>query len=368
MPSIKRLQHLQQVLADNGLDAAALIPGPGFFYLTGAVHHVMERPIVLFVPREGRPAIVIPDLEADFFASKGFDADHFRWADADGYEGAFAGALAHLELLDGRIGIEGQNLRFFEAEAIRRNAPDAALTDAQDLISSIRLCKEPEEIEALRRAIHISEQALENTVTWLRAGMTEREVASYLIDQMSELGGQGLSFEPLVLGGDNSSRPHGKIRDDVPLKAGDSLIFDFGTVIDGYPADITRTFFIEEAGEPERAMYATVLHANTVGRETARPGLACGDLDEFVTQTLLDAGYGEFILHRTGHGLGLDVHEGPWITRGNEAPLEPGMVFTIEPGLYKPDLLGIRIEDNVVITADGLESLTSFPRELRIIG
>lgn len=368
MPSAKRLKHLQQVLADNELDAAALIPGPGFQYLTGAVHHVMERPIVLFVPREGTPAIVIPDLEADFFASKGFQADHFRWTDADGFEGAFAGALAHLELLDGRIGVEAQTMRFFEAEAIRRNAPDAALSDAQELISSIRLCKEPGEIELQRQAIRISEQALEDTIAQVRAGMSERQVANILINRLTELGGHGLSFEPLVLGGDNSSRPHGKIRDDVPLKPGDALIFDFGTTIDGYPADITRTFFIEAAGDEARAMYAAALRANTVGRETARPGLACGELDEIVTQVLRDAGFGDYILHRTGHGLGLDVHEAPWITRGNEATLEPGMVFTIEPGLYKADVLGVRVEDNVVVTEDGIESLTTISRDLRIIG
>lgn len=368
MPSEKRLRHLQQVLADQGLDAAALIPGPGFQYLTGSVHHVMERPIVLFVPRAGRPALVIPSLEADFFASKGFDAMHFRWADADGFEGAFAGALAQLELLEGRIAVEGQYMRFFEAGAIQRQAPDAQLIDGQELIAGIRLCKEPGEIELQRQAIRISEAALEHTVSTLRAGMSEREVANILINRMSELGGHGLAFEPLVLGGDNSARPHGKIRDDAPLQAGDSLIFDFGTTIDGYTADITRTFFIGEAGDEARALYAAVLNANRVGRETARPGMACGELDEIVTQALHDSGYGEYILHRTGHGLGLDVHEAPWITRGNEAVLEPGMVFTIEPGLYKPDVMGIRVEDNVVVTEDGIESLSTFPRELRVIG
>ena len=368
MPSAKRLEHLQQILREQGLDAAALIPGPGFQYLTGSVHHVMERPIVLFVPAEGRPAIVIPSLEADFFASKGFDAMHFRWADAEGFDDAFAGALARLELLEGRIAVEGQYMRFFESEAIGRQAPDAQLIDGQELIAGIRLCKEPGEIELQRQAIRISEAALQHTIETLRVGMSERQVANILINQLSELGGHGLSFEPLVLGGDNSSRPHGKIRDDVPLQSGDSLIFDFGTNIEGYPADITRTFFIGEASEESRAIYAAVLNANKVGRETARPGMACGELDEIVAQALHDSGYGEYILHRTGHGLGLDVHEAPWITRGNEALLEPGMVFTIEPGLYVPDVLGVRVEDNVVVTEDGIESLSSFPRELRIIG
>ena len=320
------------------------------------------------MPGEGRPAIVIPSLEADFFASKGFDAMHFRWADAEGFDDAFAGALAQLELLDGRIAVEGQYMRFFESEAIRQQAPAAQLVEAQELIAGIRLCKEPGEIELQRQAIRISEAALLHTIETLRVGMTEREVANILIHQMSELGGHGLSFEPLVLGGDNSSRPHGKIRDDVPLQPGDSLIFDFGTTIEGYAADITRTFFIEEASDEARAMYAAALRANTVGRESAKPGMACGKLDEIVTQVLQDSGYGDYILHRTGHGLGLDVHEAPWITRGNEAVLEPGMVFTIEPGLYKADVLGVRVEDNVVVTEDGIESLTTFPRGLRIIG
>ena len=368
MPSRKRLHHLQQILAAQDLDAAALIPGPGFRYLTGAVHHVMERPIVLFVPREGRPAIVIPTLEADFFASKGFDATHFVWADAEGFDSAFAALIEHLGLQRGRIAVEGQYLRFFEAEAIRRSAPDAQLLEAQELIAGIRLRKEPGEIDHLRKAIRISEAALEATLAAVKAGMTEHEVATLLVRHLADMGGHGVSFEPLVLGGDNSARPHGKLRHDYPLQRGDALIFDFGTNIEGYPADITRTVFIEEADEEARNLYAAVLHANTLGRETARPGLACGKLDEVVTQALRDAGYGQYLKHRTGHGLGLDIHEAPWITRGNEMPLEPGMVFTIEPGLYKAGALGVRVEDNVVVTDDGVESLTSFPRELRVVG
>jgi len=277
-------------------------------------------------------------------------------------------AIAQLDLQRGRIAVEGQYLRFFESEAIRRQAPAAELIQAQELIAGIRLRKEPGEIACLREAIRISEAALEATLATLRVGTSEREVATILVRHLADMGGHGISFDPIVLAGENAARPHGKIRDDVPLQRGDALIFDFGTNIEGYPADITRTVFIEEADAEARAMYAAVLRANTLGRETARPGLACGALDELVTQSLQDAGYGAYILHRTGHGLGLDIHEAPWITRGNDMPLAPGMVFTIEPGLYKAGALGVRIEDNVVVTEDGVESLTRFPRELRVVG
>ena len=368
MPSQARLDRLYNVLEAQQLDAVAIIPGSNFRYLTNSVHYLMERPLVLFIPSSGRPTAVIPILEVDLFESKGFDADIIAWADAEGYEDAFAKASSQLGLSGKRIGLEGQLIRFFEAEAIRKHAPSAELVDAHHAISSIRLQKEPSEIDSLRQAIKTSEQALENTLAEIKVGMTEREIASILINYMNELGGQGLSFDPIVLAADNSARPHGKIRDDYAIQAGDALLFDFGTSYNGYPADITRTVFVGEPSDEARALYEVVLKANETGRNAVKPGVTAGSVDDQVTQSMKNAGYSEYILHRTGHGLGLDVHEAPYITSGNEQALQPGMVFTIEPGLYKQGALGVRIEDNVVVTDTGAESLTTITRELRVVG
>jgi Xaa-Pro dipeptidase len=366
--ALKRTQHLQAVLTDAGLDAAAIIPGSNLRYLTGSIHYLMERPLVLFVPRVGRPAVVIPSIETELFSGHGYDADLIAWKDAEGYQSAFATAMAQLNLDGKRIGVEGQHIRFFEAEAIRLAAPAATVVDAEQSISSIRLRKDAAEIESLRRAIQISEAALSQTLEQVKVGMTERDVLRLLIRAMHDLGAEGLSFDPIVLAGDNSARPHGKVRDDYAIQHGDPLLFDFGAAVDGFNADITRTVFVGAASDEHRALYAAVQAANAHGRDIAKPGMPAGSLDEQTAQVLRDAGFASLILHRTGHGLGLDVHEAPYIVTGNQAVLEPGMIFTMEPGLYKAGSVGIRIEDNVVITEDGCESLSTFNRDLMIVG
>ncbi|MCK6578992.1 MAG: Xaa-Pro peptidase family protein [Anaerolineae bacterium] len=368
MTDSHRLDRLRAVLNAENYEVAALAPGSNFRYLTGSIHFLMERPLVLFVPKQGRPALVIPHLETELFASHGFDAEMFPWMDGQGYGGAFSAAAQYLHLDGKTVAVEGQIMRFFEVEAIRRAASDVQVIDGHHALSSIRLRKDAQEIAALRRAIQISETALARTLEQVKVGMTERQVLNYLVRAMQELGGEGLSFEPIVLAGDNSSRPHGKVRNDYTIREGDPLLFDFGCTVDGYHADITRTVFVGAPSDEHRAVYAAVLAANERGRQAARPGVAGRDVDALTAQVLRDAGYGDLIAHRTGHGLGLDIHEAPYISQDSATVLEPGMVFTIEPGLYRAGVVGIRIEDNVVVTEDGCESLSTFSRDLLIVG
>ena len=175
-------------------------------------------------------------------------------------------------------------------------------------------------------------------------------------------------LEPLVQSGPNSALPHGRTGNR-PVSGGDLLLIDFTTTVDGYYGDMTRTFIVgRHADDRQQEVYAAVKAANEAGREAARPGVSCQDVDRAARGAIDDAGYGEYFIHRTGHGLGLDVHEPPSIVEGNQLQLEEGMVFTIEPGIYIDGWGGVRIEDNVVVTENGVESLTTFDRELRIIG
>ena len=166
---------------------------------------------------------------------------------------------------------------------------------------------------------------------------------------------------------DNSALPHGHSRKDYRIQGGDCLLFDFGATVNGYHSDITRTFFVKSVSDEQKNIYETVRKANQVGLDISKPGLSLHELDDTVLNTLADSDYAEFIVHKTGHGLGLDVHEDPYVMRKNHDLLEEGMVITIEPGLYKKGSLGVRIEDDVVITNDGCKSLTTFPKELTII-
>lgn len=364
------LSPLHAILAATKLDAIVLVPGANFRRVFGTDFHQMERPLEIIVPRDGQPVAIVPNLEMGSFSPLNFPGAIFDWRDEDGYMGAFMQAGAALPQLraGARIGVEGQRMRVFDLLALQKALPGASFVDAHSEISKLRLHKTKEEIALQREAIRLSEAALESTLQQVKVGMTEKEVEAILLGQLFAHGADGLAFSPIVAAGDNSAKPHAHARADYQIKAGDALLFDFGGSYHGYSADITRTFFVGHVSEHDRAFYETVLAANTRGREVSRAGVTASSVDDAVQKVLEQSQFAKFRRHKTGHGLGLDVHEAPQIMRGNTDVLEPGMVFTIEPGLYREDEAGVRIEDDVVVTGDGIECLTSFPRELRVIG
>ena len=197
--------------------------------------------------------------------------------------------------------------------------------------------------------------------------MSELQVKQFLMQELYKNGAEGLSFDPIVLTGQNSAIPHGHSSNQNMIKQGDTLLFDFGATIKGYKADITRTFFMIETDEYQRKAYETVRKANEIGIQKSKIPNSMHDIDNETTLILENSDFKEFIVHKTGHGLGLDVHEDPYVVRGNNTKLEQGMVITVEPGLYIPQKFGIRIEDDVLITNDEPNVLTSFSKDLRII-
>ncbi|WP_419909852.1 M24 family metallopeptidase [Hoeflea sp.] len=361
-----RRARLTAALGENGLDAAALVPGPSFYYLTGINFHLMERPTVLFVCADGRLFAVIPSLEGARWAAGMPDAETEYWQDSSGFEAAFAAISGRMEA--GSIGVEGQRMRVFEGDALRRHFGNGGVHDAQQAIAGIRLCKDTTEIECLQKAIAISETALASTIAKVRDGMSEREILGMLQIAMLESGAEGFAFDAIVLSGAMSADPHGEPSGERRLQKGDPLLFDFGAAYGGYNADITRTFFCDHVQDEHRAIYETVRLANAKGREVSAPALSAHDVDLATTQVLRDSPFADLIVHKTGHGLGLDVHEAPQIMEGDHQALQPGMVFTVEPGLYRSGDVGVRIEDNVLITEDASVSLTSFDRDITIIG
>lgn len=361
----ERRQRLATIAATQGLGAIAFVPGANFSYLTGLHFHLMERPTLLFITAANQIVGIIPELEREKWSQTFPQAQTFYWQDSDGYQSAFAGAA---EALQGQmIGVEGMKMRVFEGDALRRHFQQGAVVDAEAHLRQLRLSKSPAEIASLQAAIDISETALAETLAEVRTGMTERQIMNLLKARMLAGGAEGFAFDPLVLIGGNAANPHGS-PGDVPLTPGSALLIDYGASVEGYNADITRTFFCEHATEDHAALYNTVLAANTHGRAIAGPDLTAHEMDVAVTGILAASPYASLIVHKTGHGLGLDVHEAPQIMKGNHVPLIPGTVFTIEPGLYRPGEIGVRVEDNVVIDDQGARSLTSFPRELTVIG
>ena len=355
--------RLDTLLDKSEAETIALVPGENMVYFTGLHFHLSERPIIALYNARGL-SFIIPELEvAKLEARPDLEARRFAWRDSDGYDGAFAAAVADLSLDRGGLALDGQTLRYFEWRAFAGSGITKPALDIGDLLLNQRAIKAPEEIASMRRAIDISESALHATLDWAQPGMTEREIADRLSAEMLACGAQGTAFL-LVLTGEKSGLPHGDTGDRI-WQDGEFLLIDFGAYYQDYPADITRTFCAGEPTPKMRAMYDAVYASNQAARQSAKPGMTCEALDRIARKQIEDAGFGEFFIHRLGHGLGLSVHELPNIVAGNAQELRPGMVFTIEPGVYVPGLGGVRIEDNVVVTDSGIDSLTSFPRGLR---
>lgn len=364
--SLQRLNKLRTLMKNHQIDVIALIPGPNLRYLTGGVHLVLERPILWFLPLEGQAIAIIPKLEVPLFSQHRLPATLYSWTDKEGFSAAFEAGLAALDLSGKTVGVEGLRMRFFEGEILRKYAPETRIVQADDILATLRLIKEDEELQAIRHAIQLSEEALTLTLAQIKVGMSEREIAAILEAHLRAFGADGLAFDTLLHAGANTALPHtGPL--DYRLQTGDPLLIDFGATYQGYCADITRTVFWGEPTQAFRQFYEVVQRANAAGRAAAKPGVTAGAVDQAAQAVLIQAGYQALIRHRTGHGLGLEAHEHPYVVDGNEQILEPGMVITIEPGIYEMGVLGVRIEDDVLITTDGAECLTSFPRDLQVI-
>ena len=361
-----RVDKLRRIMRKAGLDIVALIPGPNHRYLFDAEHFVLERPIVAFITADAEPVAVIPELEIPLFQRHKIGSRLYSYTDAEGYDAAFRRALADMDAAGKVIGVEGLFMRFFEGEAIRQAAPKAAVVDATAALEDLRIIKDAFEIACLRKAIDISEQALFATLQEAKAGLSEIELAAVLEGHIRELGGEGLSFQTIMHAGGNTALPHsGPLA--YRMRHGDPLLFDFGAVYQGYCADITRVVFLGSVTQEQRDFYAVVQAANEAGRAAAKPGVTAESVDMAARQVFIDAGCAHLMRHRTGHGLGMQAHEAPYIVLGNQRILQPGMVFTIEPGIYRMGEIGVRIEDNALITDDGCESLTTFPRDVMVV-
>jgi Xaa-Pro dipeptidase len=360
-----RLADYALVAADLGVDAVALVPGPNF---TRAVIHPFmshERPFMVVIAANGTTAALVPNLELRSWDLVGFDGPVFDWRDQDGYDSAFSALLAHLKIRS--LAVEGQVMRVFVHHALLRAQPDLRITDAEREISALRMIKTPQDIDALKAAIAISERALARTLQSVRLGQTEKEIEQTLIQALFAEGAEDQSFHPIVAAGDGSARPHAKARGDYSVKAGDALLLDFGARKYGFAADITRTVFLDHATDEAQAVYDTVLRANMTGFAVTRAGVTAHQIDDAVTGVLEASPFADRIRTKTGHGLGRDVHEAPYIMRGNHMTLPAGTVYTNEPGLYEIGNFGVRIEDDVLITDEGCTSLTEFPKDLTVL-
>jgi Xaa-Pro dipeptidase len=362
---MNRFDQLVAEIKKARLDAIALVPGANLRYFTGLELHASERVSVVFVSATGEVSVVLPQLEQPRAAAQAaLPMRFYPWADGDGPQLAMQRCVADLEIGD-QLGVEFTAMRILEMHCIE-TAMSVEAHDAGPLFAELRMRKDAEELAAMRQAVQIIEGALEATLAQISMGMTERECGAIWDREIQARGGSP-SFTTIVAAGPHSANPHHS-NGERPLQAGDLVIFDGGSWYNGYTSDITRTVAIGEPSPLAREVYTLVQQANEAGREAAaQPGASGDSIDAAARAVISAAGYGKQFVHRTGHGIGLEVHEPPYIMAGNTDPLLIGATFTIEPGVYLPGAFGVRIEDNVVITATGAECLTSFNRDLIVI-
>jgi Xaa-Pro dipeptidase len=364
-----RLSKLSTLLQASGLEALVLNAGASLVYLTGLHFHLSERPVVAVFTADHDPVIILPELEMLKVTGLPYEIKAFPYSENPAeWGGVFRKAITTLKLDGKRIGVEPRQMRLLEFRQVISGAPEADYPDASEMISSLRVRKDMDEIAAMRKAVKVAQSALEATIPLIKAGMTEKELASELVVQLLRGGSQSeMPFAPIVSGGPNSANPHA-IPSDRKIRSGDLLVVDWGAAVDGYVSDLTRTFAVGEVGVENHKIHQIVLEANTAGRAAGKPGAPCGNVDIAARRVIEKAGYGTYFTHRTGHGIGMEGHEEPYLRGDNMQLLEPGMAYTVEPGIYLPDRNGVRIEDDLVITEDGVECLSDMERGLRMVG
>ncbi len=366
---LTRQAQLATALYTHHLDVLALNPGPSLTYLTGLNFHLMERPVVgLFTPHN--PVILIlPELEAGKTANLPYPVQVFPYGEDPAiWPNAFRQAALAAQIEGRRVGVEPGRMRVLELRMLEAAAETAQYLSAEESLAVLRMRKDQSEIEAMRQAAQIAQRALKETLPRVKTGLSERELAAELTAQLLRAGSDvEMPFAPIVSSGPNGANPHA-VPSERRLGPGDLLVIDWGAAYKGYFSDITRTFAIGEIEDEFKHIAAIVREANQAGRAAVRPGAPAQAVDQAAREVIEKAGYGQFFIHRTGHGLGMEAHEAPYMRAGNQQILEAGMTFTIEPGIYLPGRGGVRIEDDVVVTKDGAESLTDLPRELATLG
>ncbi len=352
---MEKLTKLRKALEEHQVDAIIITSEKNRRYMTGFT---------------GTAGVVLITLEHAVFITD------FRYTEQandqiKGYEiiehkGLLKEVASQVERLGiKRLGFEKEHMTYDTYESYR-NEVTSEFVPLSGLVENLRLIKTDEEINILKEACQIADEAFEHILGFIKPGVKEIEVSNELEFFMRRKGAASSSFDTIVASGFRSALPHG-VASDKTIESGELVTLDFGAYYKGYCSDITRTVAVGEINDKLREIYDIVLAAQLKGVEGLKPGITGAEADALTRDYITEKGYGQYFGHSTGHGIGLDVHEGPGLVSRNDKPLEPGMVVTVEPGIYIPNVVGCRIEDDVLITEDGFEKLTHSSKELIIL-
>jgi D-alanyl-D-alanine dipeptidase len=358
-----RMERAARTAAEAGLAGLLVAPGPDLVWLTGYTPPAVTERLTLLVLAAGQdPVLVVPALEApDAQKAPGAPALTLRdWTDG---KDPYAATAALLDA-SGRFGIS-DNAWALHLLALRQALPGSSYTSLTEAMPMLRAVKDAAELELMTAAGAAADATFEEIRNVPFAGRREAEVAADLDRLLRRYGHEQVDFT-IVASGPNGANPHHEAGDRV-IERGDMVVLDFGGLKDGYGSDTSRTVHVGEPTDEERRVHDIVRAAQEAGFRAVRPGAACQDVDRAARAVIADAGYGEYFIHRTGHGIGVTTHEPPYMIEGEERPLVPGMCFSVEPGIYLPGRFGVRIEDIVTVTEDGGRRLNTTSRELVIV-
>ncbi|MFY9558233.1 MAG: Xaa-Pro peptidase family protein [Blastocatellia bacterium] len=354
---LQRQETARRYMHDAGIDAIFLTGGTTLQYFSGAQWGISERLFALVLPAKGELGWVAPAFEKGRALEQiKFGNDVRTWQEDESPYQLVAAILKDRGVIAGKLGVE-ETTRYAFSEGAAKAAPSLKLTSADPVTARCRRIKSDHEIELMRLANQITLRAFEIAVKTLKEGMTQNELAGKIAASHQQLGARGGA---LVLFGQDSAFPHGTIAPQ-KLREGHIVLVDGGCSVENYASDITRTTVFGKPSDKQLKVFDIVKRAQAAALKTARPGVACEDVDAAARKVITDAGYGpdyKYFTHRVGHGIGMDGHEWTYLVRGNKTKLEPGMTFSDEPGIYIPGEFGMRCEDIMVIRENGAELLT----------
>jgi len=362
---MSKLKQLQNHLKENGWDAAFITTPDNVFYFSGFKSEPHERLLGVMVFKDAEPFLICPKMEMPDTVAAGWAFDVVGHEDTENAWDVVAKNVEARNVAFDTLAIEKSHLTVERLEAIQERYEQLKFAGIDEKINALRISKDEAELEKLRKAAELADYAIQVGCDAIAEGVTEMEVLN-TIESAIKAKGYAMSFDTMVLAGEKAASPHGT-PGNRKIKKGDLILFDLGVIYEGYCSDITRTVAFGQPNEEQIKIYNAVRRANESAIEAVKPGVRAMDLDKIARDVITDAGYGQYFTHRLGHGLGISVHEFPSINGANEFVLNEGTVFTIEPGIYKTDIAGVRIEDDVVVTNDGVEVLTSFTKELVIL-
>ncbi|WP_329269535.1 aminopeptidase P family protein [Streptomyces sp. NBC_01451] len=358
-----RMRRATRAAEDAGLAGLLVAPGPDLLWLTGYAPTAVTERLTLLVLAAGQdPVLVVPALEApDAAQAAGAPALTLRdWTDG---KDPYAATAALLDAV-GRFGVS-DNLWALHLLALQRALPRSSHVSLSEGLPMLRAVKDAAELARLAAAGAAADATYEEIRKVPFGGRRERDVAGDLADLLRRFGHSQVDFT-IVASGPNGASPHHEAGDRV-IENGDMVVLDFGGLLHGYGSDTSRTVHVGEPDDEQRRVHDIVREAQEAGFRAVRPGAACQDVDRAARAVITGAGYGEYFIHRTGHGIGVTTHEPPYMIEGEEQPLVPGMCFSVEPGVYLPGRFGVRIEDIVTVTEDGGRRLNNTTREMVIV-